>query len=190
MCCRYYVDLSPELRPFIEQANRSPLRPRMVEALGANSIAIAYSECYSSLQTGVCDGAIGLTPVSAQSSFGDLVKYWVPQKIFIDPLDYTISQATWDKLPADLQQVVRDVANKTVLEFEVDYVKNHVAGAYEKMQADGMEVVVPSAEFQADIDAAFAGMADWFLETYPEAQEVYDDFVARIEADTGEYDRF
>ena len=35
MCCRYYVDLSPELRPIIEQANRSPLKDKMVTALGA-----------------------------------------------------------------------------------------------------------------------------------------------------------
>ena len=35
MCCRYYVDLSPELRPIIEEANRSPLREKMVAALGA-----------------------------------------------------------------------------------------------------------------------------------------------------------
>ena len=34
MCCRYYVDLSPELRPIIEEANRSPLRSKMVAALG------------------------------------------------------------------------------------------------------------------------------------------------------------
>lgn len=35
MCCRYYVDLSPELRPIIEEANRSPLHEKMVAALGA-----------------------------------------------------------------------------------------------------------------------------------------------------------
>ena len=29
MCCRYYVDLSPELRPIIEEANRSSLAERM-----------------------------------------------------------------------------------------------------------------------------------------------------------------
>lgn len=34
MCTRYYVELSPELRPYIEEANRSPLRARMVTKLG------------------------------------------------------------------------------------------------------------------------------------------------------------
>lgn len=34
MCTRFYADLSPELRPYVEAANRSPLRARMVEQLG------------------------------------------------------------------------------------------------------------------------------------------------------------
>lgn len=34
MCTRYYADLSPELRPYIEAANRSPWRKRMVTQLG------------------------------------------------------------------------------------------------------------------------------------------------------------
>lgn len=33
MCCRYYMELSPELRPFVEAANRSPLRESLVAKL-------------------------------------------------------------------------------------------------------------------------------------------------------------
>lgn len=33
MCCRYYMELSPELRPYIEAANRSPLKTKMEEKL-------------------------------------------------------------------------------------------------------------------------------------------------------------
>lgn len=34
MCTRYYVELSPELRPYIEAANHSPLKEKMVSTLG------------------------------------------------------------------------------------------------------------------------------------------------------------
>lgn len=34
MCTRYYVELSSELRPYVEMAKRSPLRQRMVTKLG------------------------------------------------------------------------------------------------------------------------------------------------------------
>ena len=33
MDCRYYMELSPELRPIVEAANRSSLLSRMVSAL-------------------------------------------------------------------------------------------------------------------------------------------------------------
>jgi len=34
MCCRYYMEMSPELRPIIEKANRSALKARIVDKLG------------------------------------------------------------------------------------------------------------------------------------------------------------
>ncbi len=34
MCCRYYMEMSPELRPIIEEANRSTLKDRIVDKLG------------------------------------------------------------------------------------------------------------------------------------------------------------
>ena len=34
MCCRYYMEMCPELRPIIEAANRSALKDRMVSKLG------------------------------------------------------------------------------------------------------------------------------------------------------------
>jgi len=34
MCCRYYMEESPELRPYIEAANRAPLTSNMVAKLG------------------------------------------------------------------------------------------------------------------------------------------------------------
>ena len=33
MCCRYYMEMSPELRPIIEEANRSALKERIVNKL-------------------------------------------------------------------------------------------------------------------------------------------------------------
>ena len=33
MCTRYYVELSPELRPYVEAASRTPLKAKMVSVL-------------------------------------------------------------------------------------------------------------------------------------------------------------
>lgn len=34
MCCRYYMECSPELKPFVDRAMRSPLRETMITKLG------------------------------------------------------------------------------------------------------------------------------------------------------------
>lgn len=34
MCCRYYMESSPELKPFVDKAMRSPLRETMITKLG------------------------------------------------------------------------------------------------------------------------------------------------------------
>lgn len=34
MCCRYYMEMSPELRPIVEEMNRAPLAPKMRDRLG------------------------------------------------------------------------------------------------------------------------------------------------------------
>ena len=155
-----------------------------IEMLGAVSSTINVGELAPSLQNGTVDGAASeITLYSSQSLQTAGGKYLLeaPGDAFISI--FAISQHWWDKIPEDLQQIVLDVANDTATNFEVDYVKNQVAEAYEVMQEAGMEVVVPSEEFQADIDAALDGIADWYLETYPEAVDVYNDMVERVAAD-------
>lgn len=39
MCTRYYMELSPELRPYIEAAGRSPLREKMVNKIGQGMVS-------------------------------------------------------------------------------------------------------------------------------------------------------
>ena len=34
MCCRYYIEMSPELRPIVQEMNRAPLTSRMIDKLG------------------------------------------------------------------------------------------------------------------------------------------------------------
>ena len=34
MCCRYYMEMSPELKPYVDEAKRSPLSPKMIGLLG------------------------------------------------------------------------------------------------------------------------------------------------------------
>lgn len=148
-----------------------------LDAMGYNSVTIPFSDLYTSLQTGVCDGAIGLTPVSAESSVGDLVKYWVAQKIFIDPLDYIISEKTWEKLPEDLQQILQEAVTAAT-DAQFDNMDALDQEALDKMVATGCTVLeMTDAEFNAYVEKVRA-------EAWPEmAKLVGQDLIDEISLD-------
>ncbi len=150
-----------------------------LETMGYNSVTIAFADLYTGLQTGVCDGAIGLTPVSAESSFAELIKYWVPQKIFIDPLDYMISLETWNKLPEDLQQIIQEaVTTETNRQF--DNMDKLDQEALDRLVEGGTEILpLTDEELEAYAtkvrDEGWAKMADLV------GQEIIDEIKKDIE---------
>jgi len=123
-----------------------------LDGMGYNSVTIPFSDLYTSLQTGVCDGAIGLTPVSAESAIGDQVKYWAPMKVFIDPLDYSISMKTWEKLPEDLQAIIQEAVTQECNK-QFDEMEALDQEALDKLVAQGTQVLeLTDAEFDAYVE--------------------------------------
>lgn len=66
-----------DMAGMLVRVQQSELMMSMVEALGANSIAIAYAECYSSLQTGVCDAAENSIVNYLDMSFYEVAPYYI-----------------------------------------------------------------------------------------------------------------
>ena len=82
-------------------------------ALGANGIAMAFGEVPTSLQTGVLT-ALGLTyPTLWTMSFYTSVPYILETGHFYSAAPLLFSKITYDKLPADLQQIVKEAAADT-----------------------------------------------------------------------------
>lgn len=150
-----------------------------LETMGYNSVTIAFSDLYTGLQTGVCDGAIGLTPVSAESSFAELIKYWVPQKIFIDPLDYMISLETWEKLPQDLRDIIQEaVTTETNRQF--DNMDKLDQEALDRLVAGGTEIL-PLTDEELDAYATKVRDEGWAKMADIVGQEIIDEIKKDIE---------
>lgn len=66
-----------DMAGMLVRVQESELMMSMVEALGGNSIAIAYAECYSSLQTGVCDAAENSIVNYLDMSFYEVAPYYI-----------------------------------------------------------------------------------------------------------------
>lgn len=82
--------------------------------LGFNSTTINYSDLYSAMQTGVCDGWVGGSPQLNWTDFKDVIKYYVPYNVFMENGGLFMSDAAWKKLSEDQQAVITECAAQLV----------------------------------------------------------------------------
>ncbi len=86
----------------------------MVAALGANATPMPFGEVYSSLQTGVIDGAENNWPSYEGTGHFEVAKYYTLDQHLIVPEVLTMSKIAFDKLSAEDQDLVREAARDSV----------------------------------------------------------------------------
>ncbi|MCW2305935.1 TRAP transporter substrate-binding protein [Rhodobium gokarnense] len=87
---------------------------KMVDALGGNATPMPYGEVYSSIQTGVIDGAENNWPSFESSGHFEVAPYYTLDQHLIVPEVLVMSKKTWDKLSAEDQAAVREAAKESV----------------------------------------------------------------------------
>ena len=83
-----------------------------VEALGGSPTPISYSELYTSLQTGVVDGAENPPTGYFSNNFFEVAPYYVLDGHTYSPSMLVISEMTWNKLSEDDQKAVMEAASR------------------------------------------------------------------------------
>jgi len=89
---------------------------QMITALGASPTPIAWGELYTSLQQGVVDGAENNPPSFYLSGHYEVCKHYSLDEHTMVPDIVIMSMKTWNKLPADIQQMVQEAADESVQE--------------------------------------------------------------------------
>ncbi|MGZ3217259.1 TRAP transporter substrate-binding protein [Paracoccus sp. T5] len=146
----------------------------MMDALGANATPMPYGEVYSSIQTGVIDGAENNFPSYDSSGHAEVAKYFTLDEHLMVPELVAMSKASWDKLSPEDQQILREAArNSATVQREL---------WAEQERASEEKVVAGGAEIIRDIDKtpfieAMAPVYEKYVTT-PEAK----DLVERIQA--------
>lgn len=138
-----------------------PLFVDVWSALGASPTPMAFSEVFTSLQSGVIDGQENPLALIRSANFNE-VQGFVNQTEHVRSWIYlTIAESTWQGLSEDDQAAVMQAA-ATAQEYERGLLLESLAEDRAHLEANGMEFVeVDGAAFQAAArDAVLANVSD------------------------------
>lgn len=144
------------------------------DAYGASASPFAFSELYLALQQGTFDGQENPVANIHANNFQDVQKYLTMVNYQYQPKNMIFSLSTWNKLPADIQEVLLECA-KTYGDEHRQAIVDSEASMLADLEAAGMVVTYP--EVQPFIDAAQPVYEDFYA-----ANDWAEDLVARINA--------
>ncbi|MGB9903398.1 MAG: TRAP transporter substrate-binding protein [Desulfotomaculales bacterium] len=162
----------------------NPIAQEEVKAFGASPTNLDPGDLAVGLQQGTVDGAV------TDATFFNAMKLYVTAPyLLMAPRGsitnaFMVSKVWLDSLPEDLQKAVRDTAKEVVEDFEYNYLKEYEKKSMDNMKANGLKVIEPSEAFLADMKAASQAVHQKYLQSVPQAQEVYDGLKALIEKDS------
>ena len=112
----------------------------MVSALGANATPMPYGEVYSSIQTGVIDGAENNWPSYDSSGHFEVAKYFTLDEHLIVPEVLVMAKSSWDALSPEDQEIVRQAAKDSVPVMRELWAERE-AESEQKVRDAGVEII-------------------------------------------------
>lgn len=139
-------------------------------ALGVNAVPMAWSEALTALQQGTIQGQENPVNVIYSYKLWESQKYVTMTRHAYASAIITMSLDLFNKLPADVQTIVKEAAQEAA-EFERAWVAENEAGQMQALKDNGMEIVeAPDLEsFKAAVQSVY--------DQYPQ----YADYMSRIQ---------
>ncbi len=116
-----------------------------MKALGAEPTPISYSELYTSLQSGVVDGAENGYPGYYSNKFYEVAPYYLLSKHTFSPGIILMAQAKWDALSADDQKLLREAGEKAS-EWNQKQIESEETTLKDKLQGLNVTIIDMSAD--------------------------------------------
>ena len=147
------------------------------EALGASPAPLAFGELYLALQQGTFDGQENPVSNIYANNFQDVQKYLAITNHKYECKNMIFSLTTWNKLPADLQELLLEAA-KTYGDEHRKAIVDSADSMLAELEAAGMEVTHPDT-------AAFQEATASVYDDFYAANDWAEDLVTRIQAEIG-----
>ena len=143
------VEKLADLKGMKIRVQQSDLWIAMMQAFGANPTPMPMGEVYSSLETGVVDGAENNWPSYESARHYEVAKNYSLTQHSMNPEILVMSKVSWDKLTPDDQKVIRQAAKDSVVKMRELWAAREKSSE-EKVRAGGVKVItVNKDEFSA-----------------------------------------
>jgi tripartite ATP-independent transporter DctP family solute receptor len=118
----------------------NPMFVDMANALGANGVAMGYDQVFSSLQTGVIDGAENNPPSFVFDNHYTVAKFYTLTEHLVVPEMLVFSKRVWNTLSKDDQALLMKLGREAQMEERVLWTK-YEQEAMAKARSAGVEII-------------------------------------------------
>ena len=138
---------------------------KMVEALGANAIAMSLTELFTSLEQDVVDGQDNPCPTDVTSSLYEVQKYALESNHMFSPMFWVMNTEFYNSL-TDEQKAAVDKGFEEASAFNWEESIAHNDEAKTTLEENGMEITVPDDAYKAELQAAMEPVYDWYISEF------------------------
>lgn len=144
----------------------------MLKALGGIPVTMSYGDVYTSLQTGIIDGAESNETALTTGKHGEICKVFSTDEHAMIPDVLVMSAKTWKNISPEDQQVILEAAYESTESHKVSW-EAAISEAISEASTD------MNVEFVNDVDKeafrqATSSMVDEYCKEYPGVQELLD----------------
>ena len=136
----YPVNTVEDLKGKTLRVSEDPVMRGMVEGLGANPTIVPFTELYSALQTGVCDGAEQPIANYKSNAFPEVAPYMILDGHTLGAIQVVITDNAWNKLNEQQQGWVMEAAQYAA-DYNAELSASAEAEVLEQLKAEGATVV-------------------------------------------------
>ena len=154
----------------------SPATSRIAELVGAQPVTVQAAELSQAFATGVVEATMTSGASGVDSKLYENLKYYYDMQAWLPKNAVIVNKAAFDSLDKPTQAVVLKAAADAEARGMAASKRVNVE-SIEKLKANGMSIVVPSAQLKADMKKVGDTMVkEWLDKSGPEGKAVVDAF--------------
>jgi TRAP-type C4-dicarboxylate transport system substrate-binding protein len=152
----------------------SPATSRVAELVGAQPVTVQAAELSQAMATGVVESYMSSGSTGFDTKTYEHLKYWYDTQAWLPKNAVIVNKAAFDALDAPTQAAVKKAAEDAEKR-GIEASKKTNVESVEKLKANGMQILPPSAQLKADMAKVGETMLkEWLEKAGAEGKSVID----------------